>query len=651
MRPSHISFDVFDTCLTRSVALPADVFNMMAAEVAVLAGVSISQQWSENFLWARIRGEALARECNPSGEVDLNAIWKIVRKILRLPERAYERLEIEWEERLSVPIPKAKAEIKAARGTGAQIVFLSDMYLPSDFIEKLLRKHDFFQDGDKLFVSSEFNASKSGGELFLIVSRKLGLTSTEILHYGDNSHSDFRQAIAAGWNAKLVSWAALTQVELRLRHCEVSDKNKISRLAAAMRFARMSGAEDSGDASSQFVTPFLYVFVDWVLNKAEMDGVERLYFLGRDCQLAWEFANHKVLKRDRIECRYLHASRRTYYPATIQEVSPAGIPWLHFPWEKPILKRLIDKVGVTEVEFNQEWKRFFPGMATPVALDSNEDWANFWTVLQGAQISNLILSKASIKRAKLRSFLIQEGLLDGPRCAFVDLGWNYGIQRSAEFVLQEIKPHFQLRGYYLGSNFAKWEQVMAESLFPPPIPGSDGGAYAGKPNQYANLLEHILGFATHGSLLDFSKMGDCILPVFDLDDSHASSQNAKSHQANALVSLEFFAELRGLFTSDMDARAALASLMSEIFENPTDCFVDEVKAIMVSEDANGHGSKKLAEPYTCRELLKSIVLRITRRKSVSGRKREWAAGSLAITPRYIRWIARRLGTIKILINL
>ena len=643
MISDYISFDIFDTCLTRSVAYPTDVFRLMAPNIAELAGVLISQRWCEDFVWARVRGESLARSRNPSGEIDLSAIWKIVKAILNLPENDYEAIELAWEDRVSVAIPSAKREVQAARSAGAKILFLSDMYLPSSFINSLLKKHEFFQNGDFLFVSCDYNATKASGRLFPLVVERLATSPERILHIGDNPSSDFHNAITAGWRARLVRWPDLTPVEMRLRRCNVLNVTKSSQLASAMRLSRLEGSDLSGDLCSQFVTPFLQVFVDWVLSSAEADGIERLYFLGRDCQLAWQFANHKALRRDAIDCRYLHASRRAYYPATIKEVSPDGIPWLCQPWEQPILVRLLDKLEISKREFSVGWDRTAPGKSLPHELQDKADWNRFWATLQQQPVADLILATAADRRAMLLGYLRQEGLMDGAKSAFVDIGWTYGIQRAAALVLREAGAGVPLRGYYLGSTFERWHDVHAKSLFQPSLPGTIDGSYEGELDGRGNFLEHILGLATHGSLTRFERDTDRVVAVFGDETGTSDFEMAGILQSTAIAKLEYFSDLKGLFSIDLDARAALSNLLREVHENPPKALAEGVRDIMVSGDANGHGARAMAAPYTWDELLRSVFRHGLKARPYHQRTREWLAGSLALTPRPLRRLARRLG--------
>ena len=49
------SFDVFDTSLIRKVAAPTDVFRLLASTIAQKAGISVQNDFAEDFVSARVR--------------------------------------------------------------------------------------------------------------------------------------------------------------------------------------------------------------------------------------------------------------------------------------------------------------------------------------------------------------------------------------------------------------------------------------------------------------------------------------------------------------------------------------------------------------------------------------------------------------------
>ena len=150
-----ISFDVFDTLLVRVQARPGDLFIQLGAE---LAAIGIPVPTPDAFARERQRWELLARRTAPGGEVTLDEIYAPLARSLGwddvMREQARQR-ELDLEARSLKAIPAMLARVNAARTEADEVWFLSDMYLPAAFIERVLRREGFFRDGDKLFVSGE----------------------------------------------------------------------------------------------------------------------------------------------------------------------------------------------------------------------------------------------------------------------------------------------------------------------------------------------------------------------------------------------------------------------------------------------------------------------------------------------------------------
>ena len=80
---------------------------------------------------------------------------------------------------------------------GKRIILISDMYLPKEFIGRILDKNGYF-GYDKLYVSCEYGKSKIDGSLFALVRSE---QSGRIVHVGDNARSDIVMAKKNGFDA------------------------------------------------------------------------------------------------------------------------------------------------------------------------------------------------------------------------------------------------------------------------------------------------------------------------------------------------------------------------------------------------------------------------------------------------------------------
>ena len=156
------SFDVFDTSLLRRVAAPSDVFRLIGRRIAREIRVVLQDQFVEDFLFARLSAERDALlHCE---ECTIDQIWTILHeKLPDLPHAYGSEYELEAEQSVLVPNAIVATQIAALRAAGARIVFVSDTYLPAEFVRTELLRHRLALDGDGLYVSSALGVTKRTG--------------------------------------------------------------------------------------------------------------------------------------------------------------------------------------------------------------------------------------------------------------------------------------------------------------------------------------------------------------------------------------------------------------------------------------------------------------------------------------------------------
>lgn len=102
-----------------------------------------------------------------------------------------------------VAVSEIKQLIAQKRNEGYTICFISDMYLPEHVLKSKLLEEGCADIDDKVFVSCEYQATKSEGTLYEIVRKDFNsITLWE--HYGDNLYSDYKKAVKRGIKATLV---------------------------------------------------------------------------------------------------------------------------------------------------------------------------------------------------------------------------------------------------------------------------------------------------------------------------------------------------------------------------------------------------------------------------------------------------------------
>lgn len=189
-----VSFDVFDTLIERTVKLPSDIF--------ALVGEAVLDP-DNGFVQKRIQAEKEARARSVSGEVTLEEIYAGLRT--EYGELTNRLMSEEMELEISSCIPKSSmTEVyKAAIDSCEKVFIISDMYLPSSVIEKMLDKCGI-NAYVKVYVSNEYNCNKISGKLFDRVILENCINRSDMLHIGDSVKADFLGARKAKISSYLI---------------------------------------------------------------------------------------------------------------------------------------------------------------------------------------------------------------------------------------------------------------------------------------------------------------------------------------------------------------------------------------------------------------------------------------------------------------
>ena len=180
-----VSFDIFDTLIFRTVDIPADVFDLVGKEIG-----------NSDFKKMRIDAEEEARKNTAGREPNIKEIYD--RLSIENAEKALS-IELDMEQQVCVCNPYMLDVMNALSQIGKEIIVVSDMYLSSAFLKKILEGCGYKGFTD-VFVSNEYRASKYNGELYKLISRDY-LNGKKVMHIGDNMHSDYLMALENGWKA------------------------------------------------------------------------------------------------------------------------------------------------------------------------------------------------------------------------------------------------------------------------------------------------------------------------------------------------------------------------------------------------------------------------------------------------------------------
>lgn len=424
-----VSFDVFDTVVKRDVAEPKDVFALIETKLQGEVDSCV-----EHFCELRIEAERTARKAKHGREVTLEEIYRQI-PISNEQRLKLMQLECQTEIEVSAQNIPIKRVYDACVQQGKKVLFISDMYLPSDVIWQILRKNGY--DTGRLYVSCEVGSTKRDGGLFIYVQEAEDLTIDEWLHMGDAVPGDYLSPKRFGIKTVLIERNPRYNKYI---YKKLYRNNHSYRQLNHFIDTRLYCYTDSYERIGYAVLgPLLYGFACWLEKAIPPD--ESIVFLAREGELiqrAFSIASNRVSV-------YLHISRRAAKMAYLDSVNDLetvlrdGV----FGFKKNSSQKVIAKsYGLTDEEVHTAF----------VGSHLEEDAIAYSTDMVKNVISTIwpvAKEQAAEQHSMLRQYLGQLDLKE--KCAVVDVGWRGSIQTllNACCFLKNEKP-YRWTGYYMG---------------------------------------------------------------------------------------------------------------------------------------------------------------------------------------------------------
>lgn len=178
-----VSFDVYDTLIHRIYKEPCDVFREVERKLKYL------QCMEEGFYEKRCRAEQMARTNTEKEEITLDDIYQFYETCL--DKELLKKLEIETELECIYADKRLKNIFKILKNLNKKILIISDMYLPIEVMEAILKKAGYI-GYETIYLSSEILLTKKTGHLFRFALNEMN--GQQFIHIGDRFNTDYRNA-------------------------------------------------------------------------------------------------------------------------------------------------------------------------------------------------------------------------------------------------------------------------------------------------------------------------------------------------------------------------------------------------------------------------------------------------------------------------
>ena len=267
---SYVSFDLYDTLLFRTVREPSDIFDLVEMEY--------NDRFIDNiclFKYKRIAAEKKARRWKE--DVSLAEIYDELDYNSKV-KNELQKLEIEIEIRNVIPNSIMIDLLNEVKKQNKYIIITTDMYLPEFVIREVMSKVGI--SFDRLFLSSEFCATKLCGNLYTIVLEQLGIQGNELIHIGDSEVSDITNAKKKGIKAV----RSLVSEYEDVYKTRWLDNNNFGHVNALIqnKFKSLDNMESTYRIGYSVVGPIMVSFCQWLHSEFEKKDFDQIWFIARE---------------------------------------------------------------------------------------------------------------------------------------------------------------------------------------------------------------------------------------------------------------------------------------------------------------------------------------------------------------------------------
>lgn len=249
-----MTFDVFDTLVTRKVATPRGIFTLMQqrlADESVLPKLPLRVR--KGFYDMRWYYESVARnkwQKELTEDVTFVQIYQCLGDAEGLSSEQLQGLmdlELAVERENLVGIDDNISQLKKLLASGHRVILISDMYLSGEHIRSLLVTVDEVFSNLPIYSSADMLKAKWSGNGYKYVQKQEHLNVFRWVHTGDNKASDIERARELGIKTIFYKGTALTRRESELMNRHEDDVH-LQLEVGALRMRRLAGEDVSLDA-------------------------------------------------------------------------------------------------------------------------------------------------------------------------------------------------------------------------------------------------------------------------------------------------------------------------------------------------------------------------------------------------------------------
>ena len=509
-----ITFDIFDTLITRLVYEPDDLFRLMERKIEVKYGRRV------DYLAIRKQAETIAWK-EKGDFCNIHHIYEKLPEVSSFTKEEAEELkqmEINLEYELCIPREDVRTIFQALIDAGKEVLLISDMYLTPDIIENMLEKCGY-QGYKELWVSCDKGKRKDRDTIWDDFLEKYGDLKT--IHIGDNPHSDC-QIIGDRRRQYLLLLSPIDQFRLSKQYEKFSQfvnttvENSLMlgymvnqcfyNSPFALRENGLPKLKTIRDVGQGVFAPSLLKFMDYLHKTSRKDA--KLLFLSREGYFLEKLYQKYCAEfgQEEREHVYFLTSRRATSVAQIETLADIR-DLFQTKYDGKLSTLLSERFGLEKVHIGRDEDVSLP-----------EDQVKVMSVLSG--FAHEILEEAKKEKSLYLEYI--DGLLgkeiDWDRITLVDVGYSGTIQ----YYLMKIVGK-RLDGCYMACGY---------NMKPEQLNGTYRSPYTfwkHKAFIHAQLFLEAVTAAPHGQVVRFERQDGEMKPILK-EEKKIYGENAAGFQ-------------------------------------------------------------------------------------------------------------------------
>lgn len=334
---------------------------------------------------------------------------------------------------------------------GVEKVFISDFYMSANDIRGILQKNALAHIIQRGYSSCDVNLNKRSGRLFSHVLECEEVSPYNVLHIGDNVHSDVRVPSSHGMTA--MHYLPKLQNQLRAekegRFCQFSQVIHGTLASLVKNYpnqgnVRANAMYQAGIEYSALVAGFAL----YVMEQAITSGHEKVFFFTREGEF-FKQVYDALAAQDPFgipapKSELLEVSRIATFSASLQDVSLQSLMRLWSLYSTQSLGALFSSLGVDGAQFSVHLMKYDLNLMDYIRYP----WLDLRMhgLFNDADFTSKLGHELDAKRASLMGYLVEKEFPMVGKAAVVDIGWRGTIQDNLAYLL----PNVCIDGFYLG---------------------------------------------------------------------------------------------------------------------------------------------------------------------------------------------------------